>query len=113
MSWPGQARPSIVPLWMAPIRCRYGPEAGHDIDGCAPYNRLMNEFEIISRYFAPLAGEGAFGLKDDVALAPRRQGHDLVVTTDTIGEGTDFFAFDPPDTVAQKALRVNLSDLAA
>jgi thiamine-monophosphate kinase len=73
----------------------------------------MNEFEIISRYFAPLAGEGAFGLKDDVALAPRRQGHDLVVTTDTIGEGTDFFAFDPPDTVAQKALRVNLSDLAA
>ncbi|HEX4637710.1 MAG TPA: thiamine-phosphate kinase, partial [Rhizomicrobium sp.] len=42
-----------------------------------------------------------------------RPGHDLVVTTDTISEGTDFFAFDPADTVAQKALRVNLSDLAA
>jgi thiamine-monophosphate kinase len=37
----------------------------------------------------------------------------LVVTTDTISEGTDFFAFDPVDTIAQKALRVNLSDLAA
>jgi thiamine-monophosphate kinase len=73
----------------------------------------MNEFEIISRYFAPLAGDGAFGLKDDVALVPQRPGHDLIVTTDTISEGTDFFAFDPPGTMAQKALRVNLSDLAA
>jgi thiamine-monophosphate kinase len=73
----------------------------------------MNEFDIISRYFAPLAGEGAFGLKDDAAVLPSREGHEIVVTTDTISEGTDFFAFDPADTVAQKALRVNLSDLAA
>jgi thiamine-monophosphate kinase len=73
----------------------------------------MDEFGIISRYFAPLAGEGAFGLKDDAALLPARAGHDLVVTTDTISEGVDFFAFDPSDAIAQKALRVNLSDLAA
>jgi thiamine-monophosphate kinase len=73
----------------------------------------MDEFGIISRYFAPLAGEGAFGLKDDAALVPARAGHDLVVTTDTISEGVDFFAFDPSNAIAQKALRVNLSDLAA
>jgi thiamine-monophosphate kinase len=73
----------------------------------------MDEFGIIAKYFAPLAGEGAFGLKDDAALLPSRSGHELVVTTDTISQGTDFFAFDPADTVAQKALRVNLSDLAA
>lgn len=73
----------------------------------------MNEFDIIARYFAPLAGEGAFGLKDDAALIAARPGFDLVVTTDAISEGTDFFAFDPADTIAQKALRVNLSDLAA
>jgi len=73
----------------------------------------MDEFGIIAKYFAPLAGEGAFGLKDDAALLPSRPGYELVVTTDTIAEGTDFFAFDPADTVAQKALRVNLSDLAA
>jgi len=73
----------------------------------------MNEFEIIARFFAPLAGEGGFGLKDDVAVLPQRPGHDLVVTTDAISEGTDFFAFDPPGTIAQKALRVNLSDLVA
>src|SRR5215831_2571568 len=73
----------------------------------------MDEFDIIAKYFAPLSGEGAFGLKDDAAILPTRAGHDLIVTTDTIAEGTDFFASDPPDTVAQKALRVNLSDLAA
>ena len=73
----------------------------------------MNEFDLIARFFAPLAGEGSFGLKDDVAVLPQRPGHDLIVTTDTISEGTDFFAFDPPHAIAQKALRVNLSDLAA
>jgi thiamine-monophosphate kinase len=73
----------------------------------------MDEFDIISRYFAPLAGEGAFGLKDDAALVPARAGQDLIVTTDAIMEGVDFFAFDPSDSIARKALRVNLSDLAA
>ena len=77
------------------------------------YNRPMDEFGIIAKYFAPLAGEGAFGLKDDAAILPARAGQDLIVTTDTIAEGTDFFPSDPPDTIAQKALRVNLSDLAA
>ena len=73
----------------------------------------MDEFEIIKQYFAPLAGEGALSLEDDAALLPSRPGHELVVTTDTISQGTDFFASDPPDSIAQKALRVNLSDLAA
>jgi thiamine-monophosphate kinase len=73
----------------------------------------MDEFAIIARYFAPLAGEGAFSLRDDAALIAARPGYDLVVTTDAIAEGTDFFAFDPAGTVAKKALRVNLSDLAA
>jgi thiamine-monophosphate kinase len=40
-------------------------------------------------------------------------GEDTVVTTDAIVEGVHFLADDPPDTVARKALRVNLSDLAA
>jgi thiamine-monophosphate kinase len=96
--------------WMA------GSKAGHDgvvWGSYETYNHPMDEFGIIARYFAPLAGEGAFGLTDDAALLPSRAGHELIVTTDTISEGTDFFAFDPADTVAQKALRVNLSDLAA
>jgi thiamine-monophosphate kinase len=74
----------------------------------------MQEFDLIARYFAPLAtAPEAFGLKDDAAIIRTRPGFDLVVTTDQIAAGTDFFADDPPDTVAKKALRVNLSDLAA
>ncbi len=73
----------------------------------------MDEFGVIAKYFVPLAGEGAFGLTDDVALLPQRPGHDLLVTTDAITEGVDFFGFDPSSTIARKALRVNLSDLAA
>lgn len=74
----------------------------------------LSEFELIAKLFAPLAtSPGAFGLKDDAAVIAPRAGHDLVVTTDTIVAGVDFFADDPPDTVAKKALRVNLSDLAA
>jgi thiamine-monophosphate kinase len=71
------------------------------------------EDALIARYFRPLATDpGAFGLDDDAA-ALRPDGSDVVVTTDAIVEGVHFLADDPPDTVARKALRVNLSDLAA
>lgn len=72
-----------------------------------------SEFDLIADVFAPLAGKGALGLTDDVAVVAPRAGHELVITTDAIVAGVDFFANDPADTVAQKALRVNLSDLAA
>ena len=74
----------------------------------------MEEFSLIAEIFAPLATHpGALGLKDDAAAIAPRPGFDLIVTTDSIAEGTDFFAHDPAGSVAQKALRVNLSDLAA
>jgi thiamine-monophosphate kinase len=76
--------------------------------------QLPSEFELIAELFAPLAtAPGAFRLTDDVARVPSRRGCDLVVTTDAVVAGIDFFASDPPSAVAQKALRVNLSDLAA
>jgi len=71
------------------------------------------EDSLIARYFRPLATDpGAFGLDDDAA-ALKPDGSDIVVTTDAIVEGVHFLPDDPPDTVARKALRVNLSDLAA
>ena len=73
-----------------------------------------SEFTLIARFFAPLAtAPGAFGLTDDVASVPPRVGHELVVTTDALVEGVHFFPDDPPVSVAKKALRTNLSDLAA
>ena len=73
----------------------------------------LGEFERIARFFAPLAGPGALNLTDDVALIDGPAGEEYVLTTDTIIEGVDYFADDPPFLVAQKLLRVNLSDLAA
>ena len=74
----------------------------------------MDEFAIIAEILAPLATcPGAFGLKDDAAAIAPRPGYDLMVTTDQISEGTDFFKHDPADSIAKKALLVNLSDLAA
>ena len=76
---------------------------------------LPGEFEIIARYFAPLASKapGAFGLLDDAAVIAPGPRHELVVKTDAIVEGIHFLAGDPADLVGRKALRVNLSDLAA
>ena len=71
------------------------------------------EFALIERYFRPLATErGAFGLADDAALYRQRPGDDLVLTADMVVAGVHFFADDPPESIARKALRVNLSDLA-
>lgn len=72
------------------------------------------EFETIRKLFAPLAHpDHAWGLRDDVAVMPTRPGFDLVLTKDAIVEGVHFLPEDPLDTVAQKLLRVNLSDMAA
>jgi len=77
--------------------------------------KRLGEFDLIAKYFAPLAkGEpGAFDLTDDAAILTPTPGMDLVVTTDAIVAGVHFLPEDPADTIAQKALRVNLSDLAA
>src|SRR5438552_18599252 len=72
------------------------------------------EDRLIARYFRPLANDpGAFDLLDDAAALTLSAGADLVLTTDAIVGGVHFFPDDPADQVAKKALRVNLSDLAA
>jgi thiamine-monophosphate kinase len=72
------------------------------------------EDRLIARYFRPLATHpGALGLRDDAATFMPPAGADLVLTTDALVGGVHFFSDDPPDKIARKALRVNLSDLAA
>lgn len=73
------------------------------------------EFELIARYFAPLARAfpGAYGLLDDAAVISPASENELVVKTDAIVGGIDFLPDDPADLIARKVLRVNLSDLAA
>jgi thiamine-monophosphate kinase len=72
------------------------------------------EDRLIAAYFRPRATPpGAFGLADDAAAIAPPPGCDLVLTTDGVIGGVHFLPDDPPDTVAKKALRINLSDLAA
>ncbi len=49
----------------------------------------IGEFELIARYFAPLARgfEGGGGLLSDNAFLPGDARHDLVVKTDTVVSG--------------------------
>jgi len=80
-----------------------------------PKPHLPGEFALIARYFAPLAKgfPGAYGLLDDAAVISPAPGCELVAKTDAIVGGVDFPPDAPADLVARKALRVNLSDLAA
>jgi thiamine-monophosphate kinase len=89
---------------------------------CAPKNSPGDvmahdpsaEDRLIARFFAPIATDpGALGLSDDAAFLKPPPGCDLVLTTDAIVGGVHFFTDDAPQSVAGKALRVNLSDLAA
>jgi thiamine-monophosphate kinase len=73
----------------------------------------LGEFGRIRRFFAPLAGPGGLDLRDDAALLDCAPGKRLVVTVDAIVAGVHYLPDDPPDLVARKLLRVNLSDLAA
>lgn len=72
------------------------------------------EERLIARFFRPLATDaGAFALTDDAAILAPPAGCDIVLKADAIIGGVHFLDDDPPDLVARKALRVNLSDLAA
>ncbi len=76
---------------------------------------MRGEFELIARYLAPLTGDapGAYRLAEDAAtLAPPADEH-LVLAVDTLVEGVHYLPADPAEQVAQKLIRVNLSDLAA
>jgi thiamine-monophosphate kinase len=74
----------------------------------------LGEFELIARYFAPLATQSAaLSLRDDAAVLVVAEGYELVATCDTLIEGVHFLPDDPPHSLGYKALAVNLSDLAA
>src|SRR5439155_290731 len=100
------------PAWSTPCSTRSRGSSAPTSSRVASGKPASGEDSLIARYFRPLATDpGAFGLDDDAA-ALKPDGNDIVVTTDAIIESVHFLPDDPPDTVARKALRVNLSDLA-
>jgi thiamine-monophosphate kinase len=75
----------------------------------------VNEFSFIKEYLVPLTWNRSesLGLTNDAALLSIPTDKQLVCTADTLISNVHFRNNDPPAYIAQKALRVNLSDLAA
>lgn len=75
----------------------------------------MREKDIIAKYFSPLSknAKGADNLNDDIAVLGNLGAGLLAINMDSLVAGTHFFPNDDPTILAQKALRVNISDLAA
>lgn len=72
----------------------------------------MHESDWIKSYIAPLVeAPGADGLHDDVALLSTSG--PTIATMDTLVEHVHFLSDDPLDTVGQKLIRVNVSDVYA
>ncbi len=77
-------------------------------------NARPDEDGLIARYFRPLAtAPGALQLLDDAATYTPPEHHELVMSCDALVAGVHFFPDDPPDAIARKALRVNISDIVA
>lgn len=78
----------------------------------------MNEFQLIQQFFQreqaenPAAGV-VLGIGDDCALLQLPAGKQLAVSVDTLVAGVHFPADAEPELIAERALRTNLSDLAA
>ena len=72
----------------------------------------MNEHQLID-LLRPLAAPEAEGFSNDAAALTIPNATQLIVTTDTLVAGVHYIGNEPAERIAQKALRTNLSDLAA
>ncbi|MCK9563954.1 MAG: thiamine-phosphate kinase, partial [Bacteroidales bacterium] len=73
------------------------------------------EFDLIRRYFSGIGASPhlVLGVGDDCAIIAPPAGSQLVITTDTLVAGVHFPHDCDAGALARRALRVNLSDLAA
>src|SRR3712207_3356924 len=108
--WPARSAPAS---WRRRPPARAGGSASGRGDRPMSGSERPSEDSLIARFFAPIAGEGGLGLKDDAARLTPAPGHDLVLTVDALVERVHFLPEDAPGSIARKSLGVNVSDLAA
>ena len=75
-----------------------------------------SEFELIKKYFQNLTHEDSSiqcGIGDDAAIVKIPRDMDVVLSIDTLLQGTHFPSETDPFDIGYKALAVNLSDMAA
>ena len=76
----------------------------------------LGEFELIAKFFTDIGrarADIALGIGDDCALLNPPTGQQLAISVDTLVADVHFPAHGNAALIAQKALRSNLSDLAA
>lgn len=76
----------------------------------------MNEFSLIHHYFQSIScprDDVIFGIGDDAACVHVPHDMDLLVSTDTLVEGVHFLKTWDAYDIASRAVRVNVSDMAA
>jgi thiamine-monophosphate kinase len=76
----------------------------------------VKEFDLIGKYFAKgghVRKDVLLGIGDDAAVTKVPVGQCVVTTTDTLVEGVHFLPGTAAESIAHKAIAVNLSDLAA
>lgn len=76
---------------------------------------VLDEGYVIDHFIAPVGSTQPIELNcnEDAAVLEFPVGKNLIVTTDAIIEGKHFLPTESPESIAKKALRINLSDLAA
>src|SRR5262245_603235 len=98
---PRRSRRSSTPFSTASAtergRRNLSPGAGGMVAGGEPEGgKRVGEFEIIARYFAPLATDAAsLALRDDTAVLRPPESHEIVISCDTIVEDVHFLKDDP------------------
>src|SRR6202049_4326977 len=117
---PAWAMPCSINLRTRCVRLNSPALSNRKATGCRRVRRAMPnlsesaEDRLIARYFRPLAKHpGALGLVDDAAVITPPPGCDVVLTADGVIVGGHVFPDDRPENIGRKALRMNLSDLAA
>jgi thiamine-monophosphate kinase len=76
----------------------------------------LNEFDLINKYFANntfVRKDVIMGIGDDAAVTQIPENQLLVTTTDTLVESVHFLPNTSANSLAHKAIAVNLSDLAS
>ena len=78
-------------------------------------NKKISEKYIIHKYLRNLHYNKieTFNFNNDAAYLKVPKNKQLVVTNDTILESTDFFKNDPPESIANKIVTCNLSDISS
>tara|TARA_B110000116_G_C16792523_1_gene564616 strand:- start:1626 stop:2600 length:975 start_codon:yes stop_codon:yes gene_type:complete len=77
--------------------------------------RVISESEIIHKFLKQLnfKKKESFDFNNDGAILKSKKNKNVVVTTDGIIEGVDFFKNDSPESIAHKIISYNLSDLSS